>query len=823
MNPTTPVASFDQTLENTRQTLLDSRHPAGFWEGELSSSALSTATAVCALRMVRDAQAKQPQAERQAGAHDADQALTLAELDRLIHRGLAWLAKHQNADGGWGDTTQSYSNISTTLLGWAAFSAATSEYPEVERAVRAAIVKLTAGARDTSKPKRSSAASSASVGASRGQRQQENRTETAQGARTEAREEIANCLDPATLARAIRARYGRDQTFSVPILTTLALMGRLGSPTDAWKHVPQLPFELAACPRSWFAALKLPVVSYALPALIAIGLVRHRRRPTWNIFLRGLRYLATRRTLTVLKSIQPTTGGYLEATPLTSFVVLSLVGAGEGNHPVVAHGVDFLRRSVREDGSWPIDTHLATWVTTLAMNALGHSHSLPRDLGEDGLRQVRKWLLDQQYKTKHPYTEAAPGGWSWTPLSGGVPDADDTPGALLALHALCRATNDDSDQIRQAAIAGVNWLIGLQNADGGMPTFCRGWGTLPFDRSSPDITAHAVRAWLTWYDLLPDAMQRRLHKSVQRAIAYLLRVQQPSGAWAPLWFGNQDAADESNLTYGTSRVLLAMLSFQAQREQQAMGRQAHASHPAGADAHAVQVHAGHDRTAPAQLDNDPTSRGEGRSEPLKHRRLPGAHTTREHVEPLQRARMQDAPLQDVPLQRERMQADWTSRSEAAPQRARSGELERQPGPVTVFVSIAPRIDAALDWLLAAQNEDGGWGGGLGIRSSVEETALALEALADVVARDGEGRADGGWLRDRVPACLVALRRGTEWLSQATSQGRSFPTSPIGFYFAKLWYFERLYPLVYSLAALNRTARIREQLFVQPPLVSSPLS
>ena len=31
-------------------------------------------------------------------------------------------------------------------------------------------------------------------------------------------------------------------------------------------------------------------------------------------------------------------------------------------------------------------------------------------------------------------------------------------------------------------------------------------------------------------------------------------------------------------------------------------------------------------------------------------------------------------------------------------------------------------------------------------------------------------------------------------------------SPIGFYFAKLWYFERLYPLIFTVAALGRAAR-----------------
>jgi squalene-hopene/tetraprenyl-beta-curcumene cyclase len=78
-------------------------------------------------------------------------------------------------------------------------------------------------------------------------------------------------LEPDRLAPAVVARYGKDRTFSVPILTLCALAGRLGTGRDAWRHVIPLPFELAACPPGWFAALRLPVVSYALPALIAIG------------------------------------------------------------------------------------------------------------------------------------------------------------------------------------------------------------------------------------------------------------------------------------------------------------------------------------------------------------------------------------------------------------------------------------------------------------------------------------------------------------------------------------------------------------------------
>ena len=68
--------------------------------------------------------------------------------------------------------------------------------------------------------------------------------------------------------------------------------------------------------------------------------------------------------------MQSESGGFLEATPLTSFVVMSLAGMGMSDHPTVVRGIEFLLASVRSDASWPIDTNLATWNTTLAMKAL---------------------------------------------------------------------------------------------------------------------------------------------------------------------------------------------------------------------------------------------------------------------------------------------------------------------------------------------------------------------------------------------------------------------------------------------------------------------
>src|SRR5262249_23712128 len=160
------------------------------------------------------------------------------------------------------------------------------------------------------------------------------------------------------------------------------------------------------------------------------------------------------------------------------------------------------------------------------------------------------WLLAQQYREVHRYTRAAPGGWAWTDLPGGVPDADDTAGALLALRILSRrpfslgepaegsAARDTErgpfdEPTRASAIAGIHWLLNLQNADGGVPTFCRGWTNLPFDRSAPDLTAHALRAWHTWTADAPTDLRSRIRRAMENGVRYLARTQREGGEWLP--------------------------------------------------------------------------------------------------------------------------------------------------------------------------------------------------------------------------------------------------------------------------------------------------
>ena len=103
------------------------------------------------------------------------------------------------------------------------------------------------------------------------------------------------------------------------------------------------------------------------------------------------------------------------------------------------------------------------------------------------------------------------------------------------------------------------------------------------------------------------------------------------------------------------------------------------------------------------------------------------------------------------------------------------------------------------WLLSAQRSGGGWGGGISSPASVEETALALDTLA-MYLDDANPRSGG---TDYGPSIAGAL----EWLLAHVESGEWIQPSPIGFYFAKLWYYERLYPIIFTVGALNRVEHV----------------
>jgi len=344
----------------------------------------------------------------------------------------------------------------------------------------------------------------------------------------------------AAVKRGFLAEYGKDLTFSVPILALATTTGFFDDAAFAWRNMPRFPFEVVLFPERLFKYLNLPVVSYAIPALICVGLAQlHHAR---SGVVTKLRSLAKNKALRVLLDKQPIEGGFLEAAPLTGFCAMCLCAAGLNEHPATMKAVDFLLKTQHENGAWPIDRDLRQWCTSLAIVPLS------RYFSDEEKRQYRDALKHHQTKRMHPFTRSAPGGWGWTTHSGSVPDADDTAAALIALHHL-------GENVCEAVQDGIKWLLDLQNRDGGIPTFCRGWGKLPFDCSCPDISAHAFKAFSCFENDLPPALQKRVARAKVRILRYLKSVQRDNGAFVPLWFGDQWAANKEAMTYGSAVVL----------------------------------------------------------------------------------------------------------------------------------------------------------------------------------------------------------------------------------------------------------------------------
>jgi squalene-hopene/tetraprenyl-beta-curcumene cyclase len=51
-----------------------------------------------------------------------------------------------------------------------------------------------------------------------------------------------------------------------------------------------------------------------------------------------------------------------------------------------------------------------------------------------------------------------------------------------------------------------------------------------------------------------------------------------------------------------------------------------------------------------------------------------------------------------------------------------------------------------------------------------------------------------------------MNKALAWLVEKIEKGGLSHPTPIGFYFAKLWYYEKLYPIIFSVCALGRVRR-----------------
>jgi squalene-hopene/tetraprenyl-beta-curcumene cyclase len=250
------------------------------------------------------------------------------------------------------------------------------------------------------------------------------------------------------------------------------------------------------------------------------------------------------------------TEGLAAIYPAMMNSIFALMALGHGpDDPLTAREIREFSRFEIEDGDTirmqPCVSPV--WDSCIAMVALEEA-GLPPD--HPALVKSADWILsnqvlgpgDWQVKNK----DAEPGGWVFEFRNDFYPDVDDTAFVLMALQ---RVKFPDPERMEAAVRRGIQWLLSMQNRDGGWGAFDRDNNkaflcNIPFadhnamiDPSTADVTARVLEC-LGRYGWPAD------HPAVQRGLKFLLQDQCEDGSWFGRW--------GVNYVYGTSGVLRAL-------------------------------------------------------------------------------------------------------------------------------------------------------------------------------------------------------------------------------------------------------------------------
>jgi len=239
------------------------------------------------------------------------------------------------------------------------------------------------------------------------------------------------------------------------------------------------------------------------------------------------------------------------------------------------------------------------WDTAITARALADC-----GVGVDhaGFCRAMDWLLDKQILVPGDWAETVdvePGGWAFEYANDFYPDSDDTAMALMALQAQfeereaspealppdLRVADEDleeqedtdgasgaGDRLERSAAAirrGLDWMLAMQNDDGGWGAFDRNNNReflcyVPFadhnamiDPSTPDLTGHVLSA-------LGQLGRRLGDGAVDRAVDYIRCNQQANGSWFGRW--------GVNYIYGTGEAMAGMAAVGVEPDDAAMRR-----------------------------------------------------------------------------------------------------------------------------------------------------------------------------------------------------------------------------------------------------------
>ena len=396
-------------------------------------------------------------------------------------------------------------------------------------------------------------------------------------------------------AREMAHRLGGLEHSNSYVRFYLALVGAV-----SWDLVPSIPPELMLIPHwfifniyemsSWTRGIVIPMAvlsslrpDWRLPEQAHVDeLFKDPERKTaaldwsdqllsWkNVFLavdRGLklyekspwkpfRQRAIREAKSwVLDHIERTEGlAAIYPAMMNSIFALMAFGYGPDDPLTVREIKEFARFEIEDEDTIRMQPCVSpVWDTCIAMVALEEA-GLPPD--HPALVKAADWMLSKQvvgpgdWQVKNK--DAEPGGWAFEFRNDFYPDVDDTAFVLMALQ---RVKYPEPARMEAAMRRGIQWLLSMQNRDGGWGAFDRDNDrkflcNIPFadhnamiDPSTADVTARVVEC-LGRYGWPSE------HPVIEGALKFLLQDQCKDGSWFGRW--------GVNYIYGTSGVLRAL-------------------------------------------------------------------------------------------------------------------------------------------------------------------------------------------------------------------------------------------------------------------------
>ncbi|KAF7164916.1 hypothetical protein CNMCM5623_009316 [Aspergillus felis] len=286
-----------------------------------------------------------------------------------------------------------------------------------------------------------------------------------------------------------------------------------------------------------------------------------------------LRRYAVQKCISWILEHQDKEGDWTGFYPSTAqnIMALKLEGFDLKSSPV-QRGIEAVERLARQDGQGKQIqvTTSPVWDTVLMTVALCDT-GMPssRDYAEKAVQWIKGNQILETYGDWQVYRpQLAPGGFCFQYFNRYCPDFDDTAAAILAI-----VKQDGSAVKSEAVLRATEFLLALQNRDGGWGAFevdndSLFLNKMPFsdmdclsDPATADVTGRVLEAWglllekSQHEDSLPGHLISRVRQSANRAIAYLIATQEPTGAWFGRW--------GVNYIYGTSNVLCGLARFAA--------------------------------------------------------------------------------------------------------------------------------------------------------------------------------------------------------------------------------------------------------------------